>query len=289
MPKRRGGAPYNSLRSHREPTCGPTLSKASSSSVSACSDRGLCARCRVVQLTSSCAPRPFGLGGGPWWAALTVSTHAWLRCGPLFDAHPKMFTVPRPATEACFLRSSLSLAGLLSWGSSQRLPFRRHPTRESTPGSLPSPPGGVSSELDMQSLRLAPSRPPRLCCEPSAPECQSGTRSALAVSHDSGGLLLTRSAGLLHPAADHRVRLVAGNVSILDPHRPLDACTPCGEHVRAGQRPTLFTVDPKTGVRPVGIPPRCVPKHAARWVGDRAALHCWSDGSARPRSPPTGV
>jgi hypothetical protein len=76
-----------------------------------------------------------------------------------------------------------------------------------------------------------------------------GTRSALVVSHDFGGLLLTRSAGLLHPAADHRVRLVAGNVSILDPHHPLGARTPCGEHVRAGQRPTLFTAGPKTLVR----------------------------------------
>lgn len=69
----------------------------------------------------------------------------------------------------------------------------------------------------------------------------SGTRSALAVSHDFGGLLLTRSAGLLHPAADHRVRLVADDITVLHPHRPLGACTPCGEHVRAGQRPTLHT------------------------------------------------
>jgi len=72
----------------------------------------------------------------------------------------------------------------------------------------------------MRVFRLSPSHSPRLRCEPSAPACHSGTRSALAVSHGFAGLLHTRSAGLLHPAADHGVRLVAGNGSVLTPPRP---------------------------------------------------------------------
>jgi len=63
-------------------------------------------------------------------------------------------------------------------------------------------------------------RPLRLRCEPSAPECHSGTPSAHAVSHDCGGLLHARGAGLLHPAADHGVRLVAGLTLVLAPRFP---------------------------------------------------------------------
>jgi len=62
----------------------------------------------------------------------------------------------------------------------------------------------------MRTYRLAPGGSPRLRCEPSAPDCHSGTPSVLAVSHGFDGLLRARGAGLLHPAADHGVRLVAG-------------------------------------------------------------------------------
>lgn len=71
------------------------------------------------------------------------------------------------------------------------------------------PARGVSSELDRRRGWLSPYLTPRLRYEPSAPECQSGTRSALAVSHGFDGLLRTQGAGLFHPATDHGVRLVA--------------------------------------------------------------------------------
>jgi hypothetical protein len=234
----------------RGPTRGPTLSKASSSSGAACADRGpLRASSRRASHFILRSELPCGFECRPWWAALTVSTPVCRRCRPPSDVHPKMFTVLRHATGACSLRSNRSLAGLLSWGSSQRLPLHRHPTCVSSPSLLPSPPGEVSSGLDMWSIGLAPSSPPRLHCEPSAPECQSGTSSARAVSHDFGGLLHTRGAGLLHPAADHGVRLVAGSVSILHPHCPFGACTPCGVSVRAGQRPSSHAAGPKTVAR----------------------------------------
>jgi len=46
------------------------------------------------------------------------------------------------------------------------------------------------------------------------------SRSALAVSHDFGGFLRTRGAGLLHPAADHGVRLVSGSLRPFAPSVP---------------------------------------------------------------------
>ena len=91
-------------------------------------------------------------------------------------------------------------------------------------------------------LRLV--RTPRLRCEPSAPECHSGTCSARAVSHDFGGLLHTRGAGLLHPAADHGVRLVSVDGSVLVPAVRRAAC-------------------------------RSTPHDGP---GNLAVLHCWSDG-----------
>lgn len=94
-------------------------------------------------------------------------------------------------------------------GFVSKMPLHRHPLCASCPSSLSSSPGEVSCGQDMRSSGLAPVRPPRLRCEPSVPACHSGTPSALAVSHDFGGLLRARGAGLLHPAADHGVRLVA--------------------------------------------------------------------------------
>jgi len=192
-------------------------------------------------------------------------------------AHPKVFSLPRHATGACLSRGDWSLAGLLSWGSSQRLPLHRLPTCVSSPSLLPSPSREVPSGLGMRHFQLSPSVPPRLRCEPSAPACQSGTRSALAVSHDVGGLLHTRSAGLLHPAADHGVRLVAG--SWLGPAStpPAVSCLPEGLHdVPSGARLPLPRSEDRSALcrRPSCI----VPKHAARGPGDQAALHCWSDG-----------
>jgi hypothetical protein len=176
-------------------------------------------------------------------SSLPSAPSAW--CG-----HPKVVTPLRPATGACLLRSSWSLAGLLSWGSSQRLPLHRHPTCASSPGLLPTPSRGVPSGLGMQPFRLSPSVLPRLRCEPSAPACQSGTPSALAVSHDFGGLLHTRSAGLLHPAADHGVRLVAG--SWLGPAStpPVVSCLPEGLHVvPSGARHPLHRSEDRSALR----------------------------------------
>lgn len=76
-------------------------------------------------------------------------------------------------------------------------------------GLVTVPARGVSSGLDRRLCWLSPALTPRLRYEPSAPEYQSGTRSALAVSHDFDGLLRTQGAGLFHPATDHGVRLVA--------------------------------------------------------------------------------
>jgi hypothetical protein len=136
------------------------------------------------------------------------------------------------------------------------MPLRRRPACASTPCSPPTPPGGVSSGLDMRSFRLAPSGTLRLRREHSAPECQSGARSALAVSHDFDGFLRTRGAGLLHPAADHGVRLVAGTLR------------------RRADRAVLLDRGPTTKHRPTS-PPESPPSLEVREV-DSPPPRRWS-------------
>jgi len=102
-------------------------------------------------------------------------------------------------------------------GFVSKMPLHRHPTCASGPSLLSSPPGEVSCGQDMQSLELALWGPPRLRCEPSAPVCETRTPSARAVSHDFGGLLRARGAGLLHPAADHGVHQVADSNGLVAP------------------------------------------------------------------------
>lgn len=139
--------------------------------------------------------------------------------------------------------TTVSLAGLLSW-CSQRLPLRRRPHCVSTPSTLPSSTkrgahrgehavGSLCQVLELGSHRASslrsffdslasvsdsfgdglPSLQPLATASlrafgPRLPHLESC--SALAVFHDFSGLRHTSGAGLLHPAADHGVRLVAG-------------------------------------------------------------------------------
>ena len=106
-------------------------------------------------------------------------------------------------------------------------PLHRHPLCASTPGvgSAPAPPerGPPSRSLGVsqRALRSPGSRPVAfapITFGPGMPLPES--RSALAVSHDFGGFLRTRGAGLLHPAADHGVRLVSGSLRPFAPSIP---------------------------------------------------------------------
>jgi hypothetical protein len=118
-----------------------------------------------------------------------------------------------------------SLAGLLSW-TSQRSPpstsavcvHSRRWVRSDSPRT-----GSTSRSLRMsqRALRSPGSRPVAfapITFGPGMPLPES--RSALAVSHDFGGFLRTRGAGLLHPAADHGVRLVSGSLRPFAPSVP---------------------------------------------------------------------
>jgi len=139
----------------------------------------------------------------------------------------------------------------------------------------------------MRRLRLAPSSSPRLRCEPSAPECNSGTRSAHAVSHDYDGLLHTRGVGLLHPTANHEVRLVAGHPKILTPHRP-----PICRHlaVLAAERsaPITIRVSPRTCRLALASRSSRGRGQVRSVTGDRGCTPKMESTSGRaPRSPPT--
>ncbi len=158
------------------------------------------------------------------------------------------------------LPARLALMGFVS-----KMPLRRRPACASTPCSLPTPPGGVSSVLDMRSSRLSPLGTLRLRREHSAPECQSGARSTLAVSHDFGGLLRTRGAGLLHPAADHGVRLVASTLR------------------RSRVRAVLLDRSPTTEHRPVP-PPESPPSLEVREV-DSPPPERWGWSVSRAAGP----
>lgn len=108
----------------------------------------------------------------------------------------------------CALPTRLPLMGFVSAS-----PLRRHAAYASTPCSSPTPLDGVPGGPGIRDLGIAPADTSRLRDAHSAPDCpangHSSACSAPAVSHDFDGLLRIRGAGLLHPAADHGVRLVA--------------------------------------------------------------------------------
>jgi hypothetical protein len=135
-------------------------------------------------------------------------------------------------------------------GFVSKMPLHRHPLCASGPSLRSSSTGEVSCGQDMRSGGLAPIVPPRLRCEPSAPVSQTGTSSARAVSHDFGGLLRARGAGLLHPAADHGVHLVA--VRPLRVRARVSRDLPrCGHPSKRSPRPQQICVDLRCGVAAV--------------------------------------
>jgi len=94
----------------------------------------------------------------------------------------------------------------ISIRSARPLPERWIRGSPRTGSSGPRPTGEHSSGVN---ARLSPLAHAPLSFGPSLPQLES--RSALAVPPGFGGLLRARGAGLLHPAADHGVRLVSGS------------------------------------------------------------------------------
>jgi hypothetical protein len=154
-----------------------------------------------------------------------------------------------PAVDRCTLLSERLEPGrtpLLGFVS--KMPLRRLPACASTPipsrpvrarpassgRCHPVSPGGSLTVRDGFARRLRPR------------DATPGARSALAVSHGFDGFLRTRGAGLLHPAADHGVRLVAGQPTVL----PIRVHEP--------------ELDPSG-------------------KGNRGCLHRWSSGRGAPR------
>jgi hypothetical protein len=185
-----------------------------------------------------------------------------------------------------------SLAGLLSWILKDS-PLRRHLRCVSTPSALPASTergahrgehAAASRRRLDQSGPLPPSTRlgfgfpswalrPRSTTAPASlrafgprlPHLES--RSVPAVSHDFDGLRHACSAGLLHPAADHGVRPVAGNrrgstagcaSTSLGGPRPLRLLDPQGDrlchrdrcrhlHRWRSRRPASVELDPAAG------------------------------------------
>lgn len=184
--------------------------------------------------------------------------------------HPKRVDeILRSWTGARSSRSDWSRIGLLSWGSSQRCPSVDIQRVRPLPAhSVPSTSTGEVRRVPGDPEGLRPSDRPGVAADLRPRVATPGTRSALAVSHDFGGLLRTRGAGLLHPAANHGVRLVSGHPPVLPPRHPTGARSPCGGRVRAdGARPgAARSEDPAVGV---DVPGADEPKLGARGTGDR--------------------
>ncbi len=205
---RAGGVTPPGLRLSQEDNSGSVGAEAPADLRAPQGERGRIARSEVLR--SSVLPAARGGSGRSPCAALRGPPCAGASWGPPPGWGEDRAAPPgrsRPASAPVGARSASPTS---SHGVRLKDPLHRHARGASTPGSPPSSPGEVSGGPDRPPPPLARRRRPRLRREPSAPDCHSGARSALAVSHDFGGLLRTLVAGLFHPAADHGVRRVAG-------------------------------------------------------------------------------
>jgi hypothetical protein len=148
---------------------------------------------------------------GPPEGMVTGSAPSWASSTPTHRITDPRIVTPAPcrgpAGESCRTPlMSFSKIPSIDIRSARPLPEKRSRGSPRTGSSGPRPAGERSSGLDP---KLSPRFRALLSFGPSLPWLES--RSAPAVPPGFGGLLRARGAGLLHPAADHGVRLVSGS------------------------------------------------------------------------------